>query len=404
MFRRAFFWGFLAVVLAVTGVGCSGKSDSAADDEPTGGGNPAERQALLDLYRELFRVQCEFDERCASENGRAYVNLQACFAYVEYLMSVLEVGFDEVDFEEYLAVVPGDYRACAESIYPTDTCDAPDSDVLSPQCEAILRYDNPLAVGDVCYVGAEGTGLCTPGSTCSIAGGCGYCEINSDLPDGAACENSTDCASERCNGICVTPQPRGAACTTDIDCRGYLRCNGTAGAMTCNDALGNGAPCSYDSECMNGLGCLGAPAVCTLDVPEGTACDRSGEVGCGYVCVFPSPTAPTGQCGAALPRAGEACAYVGYSPLCLDGYPKSTVGTEGFDTACVCAPLEQGGGPCRAATDCESYSCIGYDPLDPNVIGTCDPLLPLGGDCFTDTNCASGVCIDSICAAAPVCG
>jgi len=390
------------------GTSTGGKGGGSTGGAGGGGGSAGSgADAFLDLYRELFRAQCEFDERCASTNGRAYVNLEACNAYTEYLLTIFAEAFEEDDsFFSYFTIKPGDHRACALSIYPPGTCDGPPGNVLSPECEAVVEYGDTIAVGSVCYSDAASTGLCDPGTTCRVENGCGTCEVSGNLADGAACVSFTECASEACvDGFCATPKARGTACTLDSECRGYLRCQGEVGATVCTDAAGQGDACEYDSDCVNGLSCLGEPLACAPDAVNGTTCDREGTVECMAVCVFSAPDAATGQCGFTLPDEGEPCVYYGHLPSCSNGYPRRTVTAEGLDTACVCAPKEPGGGPCHSNTDCASYSCTGEDVLDPTVLGTCDPVVPDGEACTSNFNCESGYCgEDALCAAAPTCG
>jgi hypothetical protein len=442
---HAFFTGFCGTAILVLGAACSGTHDvrqagdtggcgatatggssgatstggtggtstggkgGASTAGAGGGGGTAGTggDAFLDFYRELLRAQCEFDERCASTNGRAYVNLEACSTYTDYFLEILEVVLEEDDsLFSYYTIKPGDHRACALSIYPLGTCERPLGNALSPECEAVVEYGDTTALGGVCYSDAAATGLCEPGSTCRIENGCGICEVSRDLPDGSACEIFTECMSESCiDGFCANPKPRGASCTSDPECRGYLRCRGADGATVCDDAAGVGDSCEYNSNCVNGLSCLGEPLVCTLDAANGATCDRAGTASCVALCVFAAPDAATGQCGVALPRAGEPCTYSGTLASCSDGYAKRTVNADGVDTACVCGPREPAGAPCRASADCESYRCVGASFIDPTVLGVCDPPSQNGGDCTSSLHCESGFCgEDLLCAAPPICG
>src|SRR5690606_2853147 len=134
----------------------------------------------------VYVARCNFDQRCTAENGFAYVSLEACLENVEYMMAIIERELLTAGITSYFSIVPGgDYVACAESVYPTDSCDELSSDALSPACQSVVTFVNALAVGSVCHAQGTTSGLCEPGNRCVIEEGCGRCEARPNLADGA---------------------------------------------------------------------------------------------------------------------------------------------------------------------------------------------------------------------------
>lgn len=387
----------------VSGGGGDGATSAGGAVEAGAGGGPAGPGTVNEFYEALYRAQCDFEERCASQNGRTYTTLQACLATVDERVETLDAVLGPSGLLDLLRVDSGaDMQACLSSLYPPGDCTFPPLLGLPPECREVLSIVNPLAVGDPC--GADVARACDLDATCVERDSCRRCEA-APIPgdDGAPCTSGGDCLSVHCvNGFCATVGERGSSCMSSGECQGNLICRGDP--LICDDLGSEGDACAADYSCLKDLACRGDPPVCVPRSAVGTPCDRTSTVPCSGLCVFEQEDAAMGVCGFELPVAGEPCAYQGAGPICYYGHAYESF-VDGAAVACVCRDHEAAGGPCRSDLDCVSRSCTGADPQDPAVFGSCDALVPIGGECSRDENCETGFCGElEFCDAPPVCG
>ncbi len=212
-------------------------------------------------------------------------------------------------------------------------------------CGSGILADDCGSFADVYCTGAADQSTTRCPSSCASDEECdavAHCDFNScypDLPDGAPCDELSDCASGHCqNGFC---------CATGDCCRGASDCPSGYGAPpSCDDTHAcqgtRDAAVCIDSECGT-----------MLDVPDDSAC-TTGVVAdtCGLY--------PSLRCTGAVDQR---------SPMCA--------------------------AECSGDSECdENAHCDG---------GGCVADLPSGSGCDEASDCASGYCGNGFCCAGGDC-
>ena len=320
---------------------------------------------------------------------------------------------------------PG-FRCASDGMCIWDVTSAPDRTGLPAPicgdgvCEAPVETCAAGSCPEDCRVAAtppEGFGGCGLGEACvndldCWEGGCflGQCQ---QLPDGARCDEPSDCASDICDstnfcvascsadaecgtgvcgitGVCIPPQPNGSACDRSSDCAEGA-CN--FGICTTAGTGFPGTPCTTPNVCSTGICTTGfcegtcGDGICTL-VPNGETCFAEG---CQLDC---------GACPDATPGCDEDADCAG--GLCGVG-------------VCLSEGVLNPGAVCLVDRECKSGDCVaglcrgscgdGFCTLLPNPetclgcsadCGTCPNGTP---GCGSGSQCTSGLCVLGICVA-----
>lgn len=375
-------------------VGCSQPGSSSTSGGSSSGGSSSggtDPAALRDLYERFYQAQCAFDERCASQNGRAYPDAATC---VSDNQALIELFLNE-ESGQVRILDASKIDACVAAFYPaTGSCDQV-TDLPVPCREAYSLAGTPLAEGAACP--ASGNSQCDFDLSCREMSGCYRCSRLGTA--GQSCSYRSDCEQNLgCrNGQCALALARDASCTSSDECRGNLRCIGDTGSKVCTDRRTVGQTCDYD--CQNHLACTGTPATCQAVnyLANNASCTRSDvAMTCRYTCSFASPTAATGTCGYDFDfTEGEPCGYLGTYGYC-GGETLYADETRNGDTVtgCTCRLRKNSGESCTGYEQCRT-SCVGYVPGSPPTPGTCAAPLANGSQCYSDTVCESGNCTDT---------
>jgi len=284
-------------------------------------------------------------------------------------------------------------------------------------------------------------GHCINGNVCHF--GTGVC----GLPDGAACTEDWDCASEYCqNGYCcdsgdccATASDCGDDCRTatcdvhqcrytllgcgqedtqgTFQCTGDNRCNGAgecASVTTCIDQgsyytpsgqynCSTGTPieqcrttCSNNSHCAPGLECNTTTYRCVA--PDGHTCGKNSD--CASNHCFNGVCCASGECCATADDCNDLCrdATCTAAFQCAPTYmPCGAADTDGTAT-CDGNKRCNGAGVCANVTTCSAqgdlytgdgtYNCAGGIPLE-NCRTTCTD----NSHCLQGTRCDNGACV-----------
>ncbi len=369
---------------------------------------------------------------------------------------------DDCDGDTDDAVVDCPSFSCTGSgndYYETGVASCVDGACYSPDALGCGNYTcaGGGASGDACAT------VCTGDDTCIEAAHCVEAEARClpDLPDGAACAEASDCASEHCqNGFCCLA---GDCCGQPADCPAeYVAapicddpatCQGTRREAVCaaavcetsppiedDSACGRdvmaqdcapyqpvyctgalhqvapvcGAACDGEGDCQPGYHC---DDTCQPDVPDGLPCDEASD------CV--SDHCQNGFCCAAgdcCGQAGDCPASYRLQPACDDA---ATCQGHRVDPTCETArcgstaalPDDSGCTSAVTASECGFYvaiRCTGAaDQLAPEcpavctVDSECDPAahcdgvcladVPDGGPCDEGSDCQAGHCQNGFC-------
>jgi hypothetical protein len=265
---------------------------------------------------------------------------------------------------------------------------------------------------------------------------------------------------ERCPGALTPGLGEGQRCSSSVECRGGLACEGASGSTSCggvctpSSAPVVGRPCVRYDDCASArssaLWCDPTSGTCAPGVDAGAACGltSAGLVACasGLWCDAASAGAsgtcrPPGGAGApcnALGGCESPFHCVGYAPAAPDAgngscSPPSDAGAacelnNDCATGLICAggacgpPLNVGercssNDYCRAGLTCATEKCLetrcpGEDCTDPNAwcvlglcrAGKCQPLAATGATCVVGGDCGSGACVGGVCAPPSACG
>ena len=321
-------------------------------------------------------------------------------------------------------------------------CFALGTTALGSTCTAALACKSGLCVdlgnGYVCSQPCT-IGSCPAGQVCTpLLGGGGVCTtVAPKLADGAACTESSACASGLCVGGATTAKCV-AACSATKPCVAGMEClplKGGAGACfkaeVKNDA---GAPCTSGANCKSGL-CVGSEtsAVC-VDACNPNVCKAGylcGALVGGKSACFPLGTATAGaKCNDSFDCASGVCigsASSAYCSLvckvqaqCACGFECLAGKTENFCVLGAKIACLTVGAVCSKASECVDNLCVQGQCAAPCSIfaaAPCPlgkkclrlkPTLPEGlcgavgttglqSKCASDNQCASGFCADSLC-------
>ncbi len=215
--------------------------------------------------------------------------------------------------------------------------------------------------GTVCRNAACSAGVATLEGTCTGGGSCSplqqqtcspfICHATDPRCDGD-CTLDTDCSGGQycAGGICVDPQPPGAACSGTAQCASGFCVDG----VCCDTA------CNGQCEACNESGSVG-----TCSAVSGTP--RNGRASCGG----------TGVCAGACDGTSGACTYPGGSTTCGPG--SCSNGVEIPAASC------NGNGSCLNGlqSSCAPYLCSGT---------TCATNCTDPSECTTGFDCVSGAC------------
>ncbi|MBI2376279.1 MAG: hypothetical protein HYV07_19955 [Deltaproteobacteria bacterium] len=271
-----------------------------------------------------------------------------------------------------------DELRCDEGLACSDRSCVEDSSIEGRACASGADCPDLLAwrcansqcsrrvVGSPCY---EPTVLIcgAPGLVC-VAGACAE-----PVGTGGACASSVQCASasDHCGqGTCKPRKTRGAPCTVNDECAGFLACAGG----TCAELPVEGQPC--EDRCASGLVCLAGECASPATVArlsEGQPCQEE----CGATCLR-----ELGLCGAGLYCDQETNSCVRFVPV---GQSCASGTCDPSTSFCLgsCVAWGQLGEacdtrPCRAGLAC--------------LAGTCATPLADGSPCTWDSQCAGGLC------------
>ncbi|MGE3669079.1 MAG: DNRLRE domain-containing protein [Polyangiaceae bacterium] len=213
----------------------------------------------------------------------------------------------------------------------------------------------------VCRNAACSAGVATLEGHCTGGGSCSplqqqtcspfICHATDPRCDGD-CSGDTDCSGGQycAGGVCVDPQPPGAACSSTAQCASGFCVDG----VCCDTA------CNGQCEACNEAGFVG-----TCSPVTGTP--RNGRASCGG----------TGVCAGACDGTSGACSYPGGSTVCGVGSCSSGIATP----AAAC----NGNGSCLNGlqTSCAPYLCSGT---------TCASTCTDPSECTTGFDCVNGSC------------
>lgn len=265
--------------------------------------------------------------------------------------------------------------------------------------EVAPSTDSRRCAGSEC--GDEFAELCGVGETCGFSSAnCEpglFCyfftnECVPELPNGAPCSASSQCASGVCNfGFCVEEAlPEGSPCTTDIACQSGV-CAGVCIGSTCpngsceifSESCGISDPDACAEDC--GLCSNTHPCEVNGDCESGY-CDHNSTAGLGPRC------APCKDANAGLCANGESCDDDVDCAVnnCISGYcappPPVCSGSNRPD-----------GCQCSSDADCASDLCASI-PGEPDVCApaSCAGRLP-GSACLSDSDCCDFPDVDISC-------
>jgi hypothetical protein len=329
---------------------------------------------------------------------------------------------------------------------------------LSGACVA----PDPVSCGKFVCAGATCVKTCTADDQCATGSHCvestGKCVA--DLPDGIACLDASDCASDHCqNGYCCgsgdcCAQPAQCpavlkippVCNDETTCQGTrfdaqclshicvqsppipddTACGPTIEALDCSPLLPvfckgtpNQAPpvcadtCANDSECKLGFHC---DVVCELDLGDGDSCNEdtdcaSGHCQNGFCCqsgdCCSGPTdCPGAYAAPPLCETPSMCSGSRIDATCNSAQcgslalPDDSACDEG-DVASTCGLFNSI--VCSGEVDqpppmCP-VTCATDDDCDPGAHcdGVCTIDVLDGGSCDEDSDCASSHCNNGIC-------
>ncbi len=252
--------------------------------------------------------------------------------------------------------------------------------------------------GDVCATSCAPEGS-DDDSFCIAAAHCdgGMCE--SDFPDGAVCDEDTDCGSGNCeNGFCCGAGR--TCCNVDTDCPGFPGvgvvcgepedCQGTRGTIQCNTAI-------FACETMSGVP---DDSACNSSVVADT-CGTFRDIVCTGAADQPTPRCPSTCTNDAQCDDNAHCD----ASFCFPDLPDGDACDEPSD--CASGHCQNGfccatGDCCRSAVDCPgSYGSPATCDDSRACQGTRDAATCIDNQCRTqenvpdDTACTSGIVADT---------
>lgn len=253
-------------------------------------------------------------------------------------------------------------------------------------CDGVTRSACIYPVeGTVCAPPSCVAGVASTSAVCDGAGACGAAltvdcapfACGADICAGG-CEGDEQCASDHhCSaGVCVALQPDGAACQQPSDCQGgncvdgYCCNSSCTGQCEACDVPGREGVCAPSLGAPRGLrpACAGGGSTCS------GACDGVLTTACAYPVVDCRPA----SCDGGVARRPATCDGQGACP------PEELVD---------CGALGCGDVECRAACE-DDLQC---DASSFCSAGVCHERLPLGGPCGASSECGSGACVDGVC-------
>ena len=254
---------------------------------------------------------------------------------------VVDEAFTDCQPQRCVAVGGGTFEERGEAACTEGACVDP-----APTSCGLYTCEGGGDTGDFCARACARDGEPEDDTRCIASAHCDGTACEADYPNGAVCDEDSDCISGNCeNGYCCGAGQ--VCCAADSDCPGYPgegtvcgepdRCQGTRGTVTCN-------PTTFACETISGT-------------PDDTACDSG---------VLANACGPFRD----LHCTGETSQT---PPSC----PSSCTSDEG----------------CDDAAHCEDLGGSGY----------CYPDLPDGERCDEASDCVSGHCQNGFCCAGGDC-
>ncbi|OIP30664.1 MAG: hypothetical protein AUK47_24565 [Deltaproteobacteria bacterium CG2_30_63_29] len=251
---------------------------------------------------------------------------------------------------------------------------------------------------DCLYRGVEGYALCVGtgdlGAACQTTAQCAagtFCNSNlcSECMTSSDCPTNAACVNDPTAGAFICKLPLGAACANSTECASnYCYARGM-GFSACS-------LCETDADCTTGTCTFNwndPYALCVGSGNLGDACTAGGDCDTGF-CTnnFCSECGVAADCGA-----GGACVAdpAGTSGLvCLDGY--GTLCQTDADCGsgfCYDAGFYSMCSECLTDADCPGQQCA----FTLGRYAVCVGMAALGETCVNDSDCESEVCTNSVC-------
>ncbi|MBI5610295.1 MAG: hypothetical protein HY902_15565 [Deltaproteobacteria bacterium] len=274
---------------------------------------------------------------------------------------------------------------------------------------------NPCTTGEVCKLGACGSGAATDCSdglactadSCDPASGCSHAA----LPDAAnLCSDGDPCSTDACSLTdgCIHTPASGAACSDSNPCTTGDTCQAGTCAGTGKLDCGDGNPCTADS-CSASLGCQHSAAAGPCD--DGNACTGSDVCAANQCQSGPAVTCNDGNpCTIDTCKPSTGCTSQ-VDPSVCDDQNVCTADNCSIGGGCNHAPQPgpcDDGDACTTGESCAAGACVSATGLlcgdgNPCTSDSCDPakgcvFTPAAGSCSDGNPCTqSDACLDGSC-------
>ncbi|TXD34819.1 hypothetical protein FRC96_12225 [Lujinxingia vulgaris] len=269
-------------------------------------------------------------------------------------------------------------------------------------------------VSNTCYLGycteCDEQSDCGDGTFCSLNPLPGESACIPPKPNGETCAQTFECESGNCfAGFCV-------ACDAQSDCADpnqFCSLDPLPGQSACIDRKPNGQACAQDLECASDSCYLGFCAGCNeqSDCPDAnTFCSLDPLPGAS-ACI---PLKSNGQaCAQNMECASDSC-YLGFCVECNEqsDCPASNefCSLDPAPGASACIARKANGSVCAQGFECTSGQCTafvcGECASDANcsanehcdALNNCAPDVGNGAPCLKDSACTTDLCLDGFCA------
>ena len=309
----------LALPFACAVVWASLSSCTADKSDADGGVSSGDCQQLMSVY-------CNKLAACDPVGlRRRFGDVETCTARQILACPTLTLagtGWTSGQIQQCMAQINASTN-CYEDTFGAEACDevpgtlsAGTSCEQSSQC-ATQRCDRNTVLSPDGGRSEPACGVCSGGDAGPSNPGCG---------DGGACQSPERCVYDTNDRAqrCILPRPEGAPCTANGGCAEGLFCKRStsdAGTSVCSKRGAAGAVCISSGECAGqaGLRCIAGVCNAPALVAVGAACNSEGRL-CerDARCVYPSPLPPmaTGVCQAPADDGSRCDTTTG--PYCRD--------------------------------------------------------------------------------------